>query len=100
MLLITITISPIETAEILDYPLYEPHDVTEPRSWIDLNATMTTLENGSATVDWPGRYFHIDQILDQPGPRTDPGFAAGAEACLDFSNLLCQRGLAPVCIYS
>ncbi|KAF9454673.1 hypothetical protein P691DRAFT_717301 [Macrolepiota fuliginosa MF-IS2] len=41
---------------------------------------MATLVNGSATADWPGRYFHIDQILDKPGPRTDPGFAAGAEA--------------------
>jgi hypothetical protein len=46
---------------------------------------MATLANGSATADWPGRYFHIDQILDRPGPRTDPGFAAGAEARFDFS---------------
>ncbi|KAF7967215.1 hypothetical protein HWV62_35142 [Athelia sp. TMB] len=27
--------------------------------------------------DWPGRYFHVDQILDKPGPRTDPAFLAG-----------------------
>ncbi len=28
--------------------------------------------------DWPGRYYHIDQILDKPGPRTDPdGFIGG-----------------------
>lgn len=40
---------------------------------------MATIGNGSATADWPGRYFHIDQILDKPGPRTDPGFSAGAE---------------------
>ncbi|KAF9075176.1 hypothetical protein BDP27DRAFT_1380808 [Rhodocollybia butyracea] len=27
--------------------------------------------------DWEGRYYHIDQILDAPGPRTDEGFMAG-----------------------
>jgi len=45
---------------------------------------MTLASDDSAVTDWPGRYFHIDQILDNPGPRTDPGFAAGAEACFDF----------------
>lgn len=40
---------------------------------------MAALANGSATADWPGRYYHIDQILDKPGPRTDPGFAPGDE---------------------
>ncbi|KAH6918356.1 NEDD8 activating enzyme [Coprinopsis sp. MPI-PUGE-AT-0042] len=29
--------------------------------------------------DWSGRYFHIDQVLEKPGPRTDPSFAAGDE---------------------
>lgn len=34
--------------------------------------------NGSAMYnDWPGRYFHVDQVLDRPGPRTDPSFLAG-----------------------
>lgn len=28
-------------------------------------------------ADWPDRYFHIDQILDNPGPRTDPSFTPG-----------------------
>lgn len=28
-------------------------------------------------MDWPGRYYHIDQILNTPGPRTDPAFLAG-----------------------
>ncbi|KAF5389805.1 hypothetical protein D9757_003725 [Collybiopsis confluens] len=28
-------------------------------------------------TDWDGRYYHIDQILDTPGPRTDEGFMAG-----------------------
>ncbi|KAK1236008.1 NEDD8 activating enzyme [Marasmius sp. AFHP31] len=29
------------------------------------------------TQDWEGRYHHIDQILDTPGPRTDEAFMAG-----------------------
>ncbi|KAJ3763848.1 NEDD8 activating enzyme [Lentinula raphanica] len=33
--------------------------------------------------DWEGRYYHIDQILDAPGPRTDEGFMAG-EGVKDF----------------
>ncbi|KAK0483754.1 hypothetical protein IW261DRAFT_1464935 [Armillaria novae-zelandiae] len=34
--------------------------------------------NGIASQDWEGRYDHIDQILDTPGPRTDPAFMAGS----------------------
>ncbi|KAK0450998.1 hypothetical protein EV421DRAFT_1776493 [Armillaria borealis] len=37
----------------------------------------TTDPNGIASQDWEGRYDHIDQILDTPGPRTDPAFMAG-----------------------
>jgi hypothetical protein len=29
--------------------------------------------------DWPNRYYHVDQILDRPGPRTDESFLAGAQ---------------------
>ena len=38
--------------------------------------TMDSQPNGPST-DWPGRYYHIDQILNTPGPRTDPAFLAG-----------------------
>lgn len=42
--------------------------------------TMDMIVNGSATSsDWQDRYYHIDQILDKPGPRTDPSFLAGDE---------------------
>ncbi|KAF8529570.1 NEDD8 activating enzyme [Hysterangium stoloniferum] len=34
-------------------------------------------DSNIAAEDWPGRYHHVDQILDKPGPRTDPQFAAG-----------------------
>ncbi|KAK7020518.1 NEDD8-activating enzyme E1 catalytic subunit [Favolaschia claudopus] len=30
-----------------------------------------------AAADWQDRYYDIDQILDTPGPRTDPAFLAG-----------------------
>ena len=36
--------------------------------------------NGTAqTADWESRYYHVDQILDKPGPRTDPSFSAGED---------------------
>ncbi|KAL0581535.1 NEDD8 activating enzyme [Marasmius crinis-equi] len=36
------------------------------------------MADSSATAqDWEGRYHHIDQILDTPGPRTDEAFMAG-----------------------
>ncbi|KAL1717492.1 hypothetical protein EV715DRAFT_203083 [Schizophyllum commune] len=37
----------------------------------------------ATAADWPGRYYHVDQILDKPGPRTDPDFMAG-EGVKDF----------------
>lgn len=42
--------------------------------------SQTVVVNGHATSsDWEKRYYHVDQILDRPGPRTDPSFAAGDE---------------------
>jgi len=40
---------------------------------------MATVDASSSTVDWAGRYYHIDQVLTAGGPRTDPQFAAGDE---------------------
>ncbi|KIY72064.1 hypothetical protein CYLTODRAFT_418243 [Cylindrobasidium torrendii FP15055 ss-10] len=40
---------------------------------------MATVAEPNAIVDWPDRYAHIDQILENAGPRTDPAFAAGDE---------------------
>jgi ubiquitin-activating enzyme E1 C len=36
-------------------------------------------QSNSASLedDWAGRYYHIDQVLNTPGPRTDPDFMAG-----------------------
>lgn len=35
----------------------------------------------TSSCDWLDRYFHVDQILDRPGPRTDPSFLAGEGVC-------------------
>lgn len=43
-------------------------------------ATAEVLVNGNQN-DWSDRYYHVDQILDKPGPRTDPSFLAGEEVC-------------------
>ena len=38
----------------------------------------------ATSTDWEGRYHHIDQVLDAPGPRTDPAFLAGDGVCLSY----------------
>ncbi|KAG6898337.1 hypothetical protein C0992_009012 [Termitomyces sp. T32_za158] len=35
------------------------------------------MATSSQNTDWQGRYFHVDQVLDRSGPRTDPSFLAG-----------------------
>lgn len=46
--------------------------------------------NGNATgSDWPNRYFHVDQILDTAGPRTDESFSAG-EGVKKFLRTECK----------
>lgn len=51
-------------------------------AWTTVVSSMSAaaIANGAPRVsDWPGRYYHVDQVLDRPGPRTDPSFAAGDE---------------------
>lgn len=40
---------------------------------------MNGTTDGSVTPaeDWQGRYYHVDQVLDKPGPSTDSSFSAG-----------------------
>ena len=40
-------------------------------------AAVATLIGDPVAQDWPGRYDHIDQVLNRPGPRTDESFLAG-----------------------
>ncbi|KAH9993753.1 NEDD8 activating enzyme [Russula vinacea] len=40
--------------------------------------TDAPITNGVHYPDWDDRYYHVDQVLDHPGPRTDPdSFMAG-----------------------
>ena len=40
--------------------------------------TNAITTNGFHYPDWDNRYYHVDQVLDRPGPRTDPdSFMAG-----------------------
>ena len=42
---------------------------------------MASTANGHADVtDWDDRYYHVDQVLDRPGPRTDPDQFSPGEA--------------------
>ena len=40
-------------------------------------AAAVAVNGNASSSDWEGRYHHVDQILDKPGPRTDPDFMAG-----------------------
>lgn len=42
-----------------------------------MSATNYQPNEPTTSADWEGRYYHIDQVLNTPGPRTDPAFLAG-----------------------
>ncbi|KAI0306350.1 hypothetical protein B0F90DRAFT_1689200 [Multifurca ochricompacta] len=46
--------------------------------------------NGSHYPDWEGRYYHIDQVLDRPGPRTDPDSFMAGEGVKNFLRNQCK----------
>lgn len=50
-------------------------------------------DQSSHLGDWAGRYHHVDQVLDKPGPRTDPSFLAGDGVCdrVSFSLIVTDR---------
>ncbi|TDL24837.1 hypothetical protein BD410DRAFT_744501 [Rickenella mellea] len=50
---------------------------------------MAAVNGTPSSGDWPNRYFHVDQILDKPGPRTDPAFSAGP-VVKDFLRNQCK----------
>jgi hypothetical protein len=50
-------------------------------------AAIAPQTNGITTSsDWHNRYYHVDQILDRPGPRTDESFMAGEGVRVDPSS--------------
>ncbi|KAG1827125.1 uncharacterized protein BJ212DRAFT_1310462 [Suillus subaureus] len=52
-------------------------------------ATEIHVNCAATSSDWQDRYYHVDQILDRPGPRTDPSFLAGDEV-KDFLRNKCK----------
>ncbi|EPQ58310.1 hypothetical protein GLOTRDRAFT_72613 [Gloeophyllum trabeum ATCC 11539] len=50
---------------------------------------LASVNGNSSSSDWPGRYYHVDQVLDTPGPRTDPSFLAG-DGVKDFLRNQCK----------
>ena len=59
-------------------------------------AAVTMVNGNASSSDWGGRYHHVDQILDRPGPRTDPSFLAGAEVSGSYPpNDVTAKPLSP-----
>lgn len=54
--------------------LLQSHPLTAMATAAVLPATNGTID---ITQAWPERYFYVDQVLDNPGPRTDPAFEPG-----------------------
>lgn len=48
---------------------------------LDFNRDHQMAAESTSAADWCGRYYHIDQVLNTPGPRTDPAFLAGDGVC-------------------
>jgi ubiquitin-activating enzyme E1 C len=38
----------------------------------------------SANSNWQDRYYHVDQVLENPGPRTDEAFTSGEPVSLSM----------------
>ncbi len=68
--------------------------------WITCPPLNMSTADVSSKQDWAGRYYHIDQVLNAGGPRTDSQFAAGDEVgvlwfpgFLDNSDKTCNPHL-------
>lgn len=50
--------------------------------------TDAPITNGVHYSDWDDRYHHVDQVLDRPGPRTDPDSFMAGDGVSDFVSIL------------
>jgi hypothetical protein len=50
--------------------------------------TDAPITNGFHYSDWDDRYYHVDQVLDRPGPRTDPDSFMAGDVVSDFISIL------------
>lgn len=46
--------------------------------------TNASITNGFHYPDWDDRYYHVDQVLDRPGPRTDSDSFMAGDGVSDF----------------
>ena len=68
-------------------------------------ATNAPITNGVHYPDWDDRYYHVDQVLDRPGPRTDPDSFMAGDGVRDLLSILlstvlyasCRPRLKPFC---
>lgn len=56
-------------------------------------ATAVAVNGYASSGDWHDRYYHVDQVLDKPGPRTDPSFLAGDEVRRIYRTRHASRSL-------
>jgi hypothetical protein len=50
--------------------------------------TDAPITNGINYPDWEDRYYHVDQVLDNPGPRTDPDSFMAGDGVGDLLSIL------------
>ncbi len=50
--------------------------------------TDTPITNGVHYPDWYDRYHHVDQVLNRPGPRTDPDSFMAGDGVGDIVSIL------------
>ncbi|KAF8275116.1 hypothetical protein EI94DRAFT_1768414 [Lactarius quietus] len=48
------------------------------------------MANTTNYVDWADRYYHVDQVLDRPGPRTDLDSFTAGNGVKDFLRNRCK----------
>ena len=78
-------------ARVNSNPLKSPRlPLTPP--WFCIPFPMATTDapitNGVHHPDWDDRYYHVDQVLDRPGPRTDPDSFMAGDGVSDFLSIL------------
>jgi hypothetical protein len=50
--------------------------------------TDAPITNGVHYPDWDDRYYHVDQVLDRPGPRTDLDSFMAGDGVRDLLSIL------------
>ena len=50
--------------------------------------TDAPIANGVHYPDWDDRYYHVDQVLDRAGPRTDPDSFMAGDGVSDLESIL------------